>query len=276
MKRTFLLKRNALLSSASVSWGACALTFALVLFLVRLLAPNFFWHVFTPVFHSADALSARSHSFLQSFSDAAVLASRNEQLTNENAALASENQALSQKVANISALAGSPTSAHNSPTGILAGVVARPPESPYDTLVLAAGTNAGVTVGMEVFCNGGVPLGVISSVLADFSRATLFSMPGANTAGWVGRENLPVTISGAGAGAMNAITARSANVTTGDVVFVQGPGMLPIGVVTRIDSDLSSPSVTLRIQPALNLFSLSWVLIRDTGAELISATSSLL
>ena len=36
-------------------------------------------------------------------------------------------------------------------SGILAGVVARPPESPYDTLVLAAGKNAGVTLGMEVF-----------------------------------------------------------------------------------------------------------------------------
>jgi cell shape-determining protein MreC len=214
---------------------------------------------------------------LQSFGNAATLDSRNEQLMNENAALASENQTLFQKLANISALSGSQTVGKNVPTGILAGVVARPPESPYDTLVLAAGENEGVALGQEAFGAGGVPIGVVSSVLADFSRVTLFSAPGTNTVGWVGRTNLPLTIFGAGAGAMNATSARSAGIAVGDTVFVPGPGMLPIGTVTRIDSDPSSPSVTLRIQPALNLFSITWVLLRDTGAALlISATSTIL
>jgi len=259
MKKTFLLKRNALLSSANISWGTMALAFALIAFFVRVLAPNFFWYAFTPVFASADVLAARSHSFMQSFSDVAALASKNERLMRENAALASENQTLFKKVADISALSDVQE------TGILASVIARPPESPYDTLVLAAGANAGVTLGMEAFGAGGVPLGVVSSILADFSRVTLFSAPSMNTAGWVGSANLPLTISGTGAGAVNAVAARSANIAVGDTVFVPGPGMFPIGTVTRIDGGLSSPSVTLRIQPKLNLFSVSWVMLRDTG-----------
>lgn len=277
MKRTFLAKRNSILSSADTSWGVIALVCALIALIVRIFAPDFFWYAFTPVFRSADALATQSHLFLSSFGDTAALALRNEQLTNENAALANENQILSQKMTSIGALAYT-----SGEKGIIAGVVARPPESPYDILVLAAGKNAGVTLGMEVFGlptgkagNGGVPLGVISSVLADFSRATLFSAPSMSTAGWVGHANLPLTISGAGAGAMNAMVARSAGIMVGDTVFAPGPGMLPIGVVIRIDSDPSSPSVTLRIQPALNLFSISWVLLRDTGAALlISATST--
>jgi len=274
MKRTFLSKRNALLSSSSVSCGAVALVFALVVLAVRILAPNFFWFAFAPVFKSADALSAQSHSFLQSFRDAAELALRNEQLMNENAALSSENQALSQKVASILALSDSQTAGTNAPEGIIAGVVARPPESPYDMLIVAAGKNEGVTLGMEAFGSGGVPVGIVSSVLSDFSRITLFSSPGTNTSGWVGNAHIPLTIYGAGAGTMNAVTARSAGIVVDDVVFAPGPGMLPVGVVTRIDSDLSSPSVTLRIQPARNLFSISWVVLRDTGASLISATST--
>lgn len=271
MKKTFLAKRNALLSSADASWGSFALAFALIALLLRILAPNFFWQAFTPIFRSADALAARSHFFLNSFGDVAALASKNEQLANENAALANENQALSQKVAAMDSLG---------PAGVVAGVVARPPESPYDTLVLAGGKNAGIALGMEVFGNGGVPLGVISSVLADFSYATLFSAPGMNTAGWAGRAglsaqaDLPLTIVGAGAGAMNATAARSAGLAVGDTVFAPGPGALPIGVIARIDSDPSSPSVTLRIQPLLNLFSIAWVAVRDTGAALLESATS--
>jgi len=264
MKRTFLSKRNSLLSSANISWNIGVLAFALVILFIRLLTPNFFWYVFTPIFKSADALSSSSHSFIQSFNDTSALVSLNEQLTNENATLASENQALTQKMSSIGAF--------SSVAGILAGIVARPPESPYDVLVVAAGTNRGVVVGMEVFgppvgesSTGNVPLGVVTSTTADFSRVTLFSSSGMNTLGWVGHTNVSLTISGAGAGAMNAVVSRSAGIAAGDIVSVPGPGMLPIGVVTRVDSDISSPSVTLRIQPALNLFSLSWVLIRDTG-----------
>jgi len=163
---------------------------------------------------------------------------------------------------------------HTNQVGVVAGVVARPPESPYDSLVLAAGSNAGVALGMEAFGLGGVPIGVVSSILADFSRVTLFSAPGMNTAGWVGRAHLPLTIVGVGAGAMNAAAARPAGIAIGDTVFAPGPGMLPIGTVVRIDSDPSSPSVTLRIQPALNLFSVSWVTVRNTGAALLMSTTS--
>ena len=281
MKRTFLAKRNSFFSSANLSWGIAALVFALIVLGVRVLAPNFFWKIFTPVFQISDALDARSHSFLNNFSNAAALALKNEQLANENASLADENQILSKKLADISALSPSTSTGINNSkavsTGILAGVVARPPESPYDTLVLAAGLNEGVTGGMEAFGAGGVPIGIVSSVLNDFSRVTLFSAPGIDTSGWVGHTNLPITLFGTGAGTLIANVARSANITVGDVVFMPGPGMLPIGAVTRIDGDPSSPSVTLRIQPALNIFSISWVLLRDTGSGLFaSATSTLL
>ncbi len=263
MKKTFLAKRNALLSSASVSWGAAALTFSVLALLLRLLAPNLFLHTFAPAFSVADAIAAQSHRFFSSFSDAAALAAQNERLVSENAALIAENAALEQKAASVGALADSQRS-----SGILAGVISRPPESPYDTLVLAAGERAGVMLGQEAFGEGGVPLGVVSSVTADFSRVTLFSAPNVVTHGWVGNAHIPLSLFGAGAGAMSASLARAAGVAVGDTVFAPGPGMLPVGRVVRIDSDPSTTTVTLRIMPALNPFSLSWVQLRDVGAAL--------
>lgn len=265
MKKTFLAKRNALLSSTSMSWGVIACASVILALLLRLFAPNFFWQMFSPVFRWGDALAEKSHFILSSFGDTAALALHNEQLRNENAALANENQALLAKEVSISALSNFSTLEGKDTSKILAGVVARPPESPYDTLVLAAGEKVGVMLGQEAFGAGGVPIGVVSSVLADFSRVTLFSAPNTVMHGWVGRENLPLTIRGAGAGAMRASLARSANIAVGDTVFVPGPGALPIGSVTRIDNDPTAPGVVLHITPALNLFSITWVVLRDTG-----------
>ncbi|KKW46067.1 MAG: hypothetical protein UY97_C0011G0035 [Parcubacteria group bacterium GW2011_GWB1_57_6] len=267
MRRTFLAKRNALLSSTNISWGALALVLALFLLCLRLVAPNLFWSALAPVFRLSDAVAARSHVFFSSFGNAAALALQNETLRNTNAALALQNQALLQKIDGISGL-------QEEHTGIIAGITARPPASPYDTLVLAAGSADGVQNGMEVFAADGVPLGIISSVLEDFSRATLFSSPGMSVSGWVGRAHLPLAIKGAGAGAMNASVPRSAGIAAGDIVFAPGPGMLPIGTVVRIDSEPSSRSIILRILPAQNPFSIGWVLIRDTGTSFRAAVSS--
>ncbi len=269
MKRTFLAKRNSLLSSVGVSWGSLTLVAAILVLVFRLAVPNAFWHVFSPVFRGADALSAASHTFLSSFGDAAALVARNDQLTHENAALAADNQALLEKVKSLEAFGTSESATR----GIIAGVVARPPTSPYDTLVLGAGSDAGIVRGTAAFGPGGVPLGVVSSVLPDFSRVTLFSAPNMTVHGWVGHSQLPLTLTGSGAGTMQASLARSADVSVGDPVFVPGPGALPVGSVVRIDNDPSSPVVTLQIQPVLNLFSVTWVELRPTGAAFLDAFS---
>jgi len=276
MKKTFLAKRNSLLSGRNISWGAGALLVVLFISLIRFLAPNLFWQVFTPVFRVSDALAAESHTFLSSFGNAAELAALNEKKVSENAALANANQTLLQKVSDLESLLGTSATQREIP-GILVGVVARPPTSPYDTLVLASGKKKGVALGQEVFGESGMPIGIISAVQSDFSRATLFSASGMTMDGWVGHTSIPITLAGAGAGALQATIARAANIAVGDIVFVPGPGMLPIGSVVRIDSDPLSPGVTLRIQLASNPFETSWVMLRETGVEpLTFATSTAL
>ncbi|HVB19705.1 MAG TPA: rod shape-determining protein MreC [Candidatus Paceibacterota bacterium] len=278
MRRIFLAKRNALLTSSGVSLGAFALAVAAVFFCLRLLVPNLFWGIFSPVFRNADFIATESHRFFSNFNATGNLVLQNEKLLEENTALASENQTLLQKETMLDALLGTSATEKNTATGILAGIVAHPPESPYDTLVLSEGTHAGIAVGMEVFAKGGVPIGTVSSVTDTFSQVTLFSSPGMTITGWVGRANLPLTITGSGAGTMSASLARSAAVAVGDSVFAPGPGMRMIGSVVRIDSDPSSPSVVLRIMPVFNVFSASWVIVRAMGKGVFSfsqATSTL-
>lgn len=259
MRRTFSPKRNALFSSADLSWGAWALVLAVLLLVARLIAPDFFWRTMAPVLGSADALSARSHAFFSRFADASRLALENESLRSDNDTLRRTNEALEKNNDALSALGAQERD-------IIASVVARPPESPYDALVLAVGTEDGVALGMIAFAAPTVPIGTVSSVTEHFSRVTLFSAPGVSTAAWVGDENFPVTLLGQGSGAMRATLPRSAPVSVGDIVYAPGPSALPLGRVARIDEEASSPSLTLHLSSLANLFSTPWVALRDLGS----------
>lgn len=279
MRRTYLTRRsNALFTPESFSWGLVALGIVLMLLLVRFLAPNFFWSVFSPLYGGAAAVATASHMVVSSFSDVAELQKKNDELAAQYAALAVENRALGAKLKALSELVAAPSAAKSLSASVLAGVVARPPESPYDTLVLSGGSDAGIAAGMEVFGAGGVPLGVITSVLPQHAHAMLFSAPQAITHGWVGEAHTPLTIMGLGGGVMHATAARAAQVAVGDVVYAPGPGALPVGSVIRIDGDPAAPEVVLRITPAINIFSVTWVLVRDTGfggaTKALSATST--
>jgi cell shape-determining protein MreC len=250
-----------------MSWGAIALSAAIVCLLVRLLSPNFFWYALSPAFGASDTFAQAGHTLFGSFGNVASLTTRNEKLASDNAALANENETLRQKLEGVSGLVVEAK-------GVVAGVVARPPESPYDTLVLAAGSADGVALGMEVFGAGNVPLGTISSVSANFSRVMLFSAPGVSVLGWVGPKHAPVIVRGEGAGAVSASVPRAAEITVDDVVSLPGPGGFAFGTVVRVDSDPSSPSVTLRIVPSVSIFSVGWVTVRDTGKGLQGAFAS--
>lgn len=263
MKRTFLSRRNALFTYSSFSWGGAALAVAILALIVRLLLPNVFWFAVSPAFKLSDALASATGGLFAGFGNAAALAAKNEQLASENAALAAENHGLAEKASD-TALLGS---------GIPAGVVARPPSSPYDVLIVAAGSKAGVAPGMEAFGPGGVPIGIATGVLPDFTRVTLFTSPTMSFDAWVGAKKTAVALHGAGGGAFTTSLPRLTDIAEGDEVYVPAGGALPIGSVTKIDSDPSLPVITVHIQSALNLFSLTWIELRATGPAFVNSLS---
>lgn len=260
MRKTFLPKRSLFESLLALSWGGMVVGVALLALAVRLVLPNVFWTVTSPLFTASNALGGVSRTFLGSFNDAASLTLRVDRLMAETAALQNENATLKARLEAYGALGDRP--------GIIAGVVSRPPQSAYDTLVIAAGTREGVTVGMEAFAEGDVPVGVVDTVWENFARITLFSAPQRETAGWVGPHSTAITINGLGGGALSASAAAAANIVVGDLVYVPGPGALLLGRVRDVETSPSSSSVLIRIVPAVNLFNVTWVTVRETGVEL--------
>jgi cell shape-determining protein MreC len=263
MKKTFLAKRNAILSTTGVSLGAAIFAILALLVCVRFLAPNTFLHGVAPLYRAAQYLTEGGQGLLHGLKDGTALAARNEQLIFENQALAYENRILLEQIKDISGLSIVP-----SQKGIFAGVLMRPPESPYDTLVLSAGSADGAKIGMSVFGRGGVPIGTVSAVTEDFSRVTLFSAPDMRVHGWVGERRIPIELYGAGGGAVRATLPRAVEVVAGESVFAPGPGAIPFGTIVKIDDDPSSPEIELRIMTAANIFSLTWVHLREGGSTL--------
>lgn len=264
MKTTRWGRRNRGLSRGAW-WSVAVLAFALIFTLLRLLAPNLFLHALAPAFSLGNMLSTRMSSILADFADTRVLATKYASLESDNAVLSLENRTLKEKIRDLTALLGSGSREQN---GIVAGVLARPPIAAYDTLILSAGTSAGVRERMEAFGEGGLPLGVVSSVTADFSRVTLFSAPGVSAAAWVGSARIPITLTGVGAGAYTASVPRGAGIAAGDAVFLPGPGAIPVGSVIHVGGEASEVFATLFIHPVTNPFSITWVSLRDVGSAL--------
>lgn len=231
----------------------------LVLFFVlRSFVPGSITFLATPFWLTGNALTAGVGNTGTFFSDKESLASERDRLRTENAALASRYEVLAAREADLRVLLGARTEPEK---GILAGVLSRPPVSPYDMLIVDAGANAGIASGLRVLGAGGVPLGTVDSVSADSSRIMLYSTPQRETESWVSDARIPVTLIGEGSGAFSADVIRESGIKEGDLVYVAGQGALPIGTVVAVASDPSSPRTRIDIKPNLNPFSVTWVTV---------------
>ncbi|MES2994993.1 MAG: rod shape-determining protein MreC [Patescibacteria group bacterium] len=252
--QTALLKRGSALTIGIV------LGVVVLLFILRTVFPGVLTALAAPFWSAGNALTGGAGDFASIFGDKAILTQERDTLARENASLREQNAVLTARVADLTQLLGGRPEASNS---ILAGVMARPPVSPYDTLVLDAGERAGVRIGASVQGAGGIPLGTIESLADNSSRVLLYSAPGRVTQGWVGENRAPISLEGAGAGAFRTSVPRENAVVVGESVYVAGPGALPIGTVVRVETDPSSPRAVVHIKPVAHLFSTTWVTVSE-------------
>jgi len=226
--------------------------------ILRVFMPGVIVAVAKPFWLSGTVLTAGVGNAGSLFSDKITLARELEAMLAENAALKAANATQEARIQDLQQLLGGRTEPE---AGVVAGVLARPPVSPYDILIIDAGSDQGVVEGSRVLGPGGMPVGVIESVTARSARALLYSTPGHETESWIGDARIPVTLMGEGTGALSAIVSREAGIIVGDRVYASGPGALAVGTVISVDNDPSSPRSSVDIRPLQNPFSLTWVTI---------------
>jgi cell shape-determining protein MreC len=247
MKTQYFRRPKAALSPRqSIVAGAIVFLF-FILLVLRVFFPGAFTALMSPLWGVGTFFTEATRS-KDSKED---LAARVALLEAENETLRNENRLLREN-------AGEDTVPYAN--GVTAGVIARPPLSPYDVLIVNKGSGDGVYEGMQAYANG-IPVGTVESVSGGSARVALYSSSGRAIEGWVGEERIPITLAGLGGGAFSADLPRDSGVVEGATVFITGAGALPVGVVARIESHPSSPRSIVHLRPAANPFTITSVTI---------------
>ncbi|NOY35735.1 MAG: rod shape-determining protein MreC [bacterium] len=142
---------------------------------------------------------------------------------------------------------------------IAAAILSRPPRSPYDTLILDAGSKDGVEKGMEAAAYGDILVGYVSEVFPSTSKVRMISFPGEETTVALGESGVAVAASGRGGGNLEIILPRAVEVKIGERVATLGVNSLVIGIVEKIQVNPADPFQKILFRLPLNLQELKYI-----------------
>ncbi len=146
---------------------------------------------------------------------------------------------------------------------ILAGVIMRPPGSPYDTLMIDGGKDVGVVAGEYASAGGTSLIGVVDQVYATTARVVLFSSPtqvhNALLQETTTHALLPVVVEGQGGGSLKAEVPTQTMVLVGDSVVFPGIREGLVGIVSAVESKPGESFETLYLHFSANPLQLKYV-----------------
>ncbi len=144
---------------------------------------------------------------------------------------------------------------------VLAGVVKKPPFTPYDTYALDAGRDAGIEIGDIALFSEYVVLGLVTRVTQSSAKLDLFSSPGRTTVVEVNGVNLEAQ--GQGGGTMHVDVPRDFEVTKGEAIKLPGYELLVVGEVVEILQKPQDSFKRLVVTTPVNIYAVPVVSIVD-------------
>ncbi len=142
---------------------------------------------------------------------------------------------------------------------VLATILVKPPQTPYDMLTLDIGTDHNVKVGDKVIANGNVYIGEISEVLPKMSKAFLYSSPGRKLSVVLGAGSVTAEAVGIGGGNFNILLPREVEVKEGDVIVIPAINSNVFGIVEQVNFKDKDSFQTVLFKSPVNVSELSFV-----------------
>lgn len=124
---------------------------------------------------------------------------------------------------------------------IVAGVIGRPPATPYDVVVLDRGSRDGIAKNAPVFYGDGKALGYIHRVFEHASLVTLLSSPQVETSVYVFGPDVFATAIGQGGGVIRVSVPQGLPVSEGNVVVTPSLEGGVLGDIERVESNPTEP-----------------------------------
>lgn len=230
---------------------------------------GFIWQVFKPLALARDWTT-------QSLASVGAALSSNQTLIDKNNSLSEQLQEAQQKVIDRDTLYQEnillKTRYGRTDAGVqnavLAGIIARPPQLPYDMLIVDAGSNNNLHVG-DIVSVGSAVIGTVSEIYPTTARIELFSLSGKEVNGMLG--GVAITTEGQGGGSMMVKLPVGIPVAIGDTVSLSNIGGGVFGIVTEVCAPTSSAIKTVYIKLPVNLFTIKFIMV-DTGKNHVFIT----
>ncbi len=144
---------------------------------------------------------------------------------------------------------------------IIATILAKPNRTPYDTLVLDIGSDAGIRNDAVVYAGGEIAIGRIGEVSARTSKVVLYSTPDEKITARLEDKNIDVELIGRGGGNFEISIPRDVVVPEGARILL--PSITPtiIATVVKTISDERDPFQKILLQSPVNIQELNYVYI---------------
>lgn len=154
-----------------------------------------------------------------------------------------------------------------------AGILLRPPETPYDSLVIDAGQESGIRKGDKVYAYGALALGTVEEVGPRRARVTLYSSPGVSTSADILQATTSVSVSLIGQGGGNFIVQlpRGAIAATNSPIALPGITSSLVALVGALRSKAADSFETALAKSPVNIRELRTVEIAPASATSTSA-----
>ncbi len=144
---------------------------------------------------------------------------------------------------------------------ILAAVLEKPFLSPYDTLVIDAGTSDAVSVGDKILADSSTFIGYVSEVFGDKSKVILYSSPGEKIKVLIGNDNIEKEAEGAGGGNFVAEVPKESGIKEGDTIIIPSISPNIFGVVEKVNFKETDSLERVLFKNPINISELKWVLV---------------
>jgi rod shape-determining protein MreC len=145
---------------------------------------------------------------------------------------------------------------------VLSAILAKPNQTPYDTLIIDRGTDDGLKPDDLVFAGGNILVGSIESVEKKTSKVIMFSTPGNISQVIYGNTGKYFNAQGLGNGTIEVDVSRELEVSIGDMFFYPGLDGILIGVAKKVDFDPRDAFRTVIIKSPINIQEERWVEVK--------------
>lgn len=235
-----------------------ACIFALSSFLFPRFNRTIGYGISQPIWILRDKTLAGLHSIGSFFSSKSSLIKENAELKDQNMSLQLQTQDYQNILNENQELKGM---AGGSKERILARILSKPPYSPFDTLVIQAGSAEGIAPGNKIYLSDTIVIGVVTDVTIHTSLVTLFSSSDQKITGEDVRTGVSYEIVGRGGSNLSITVPKEADILWGDTIVYPGISPEVIGTVYYIDTNSQTSFKTAYLRVPANISTSKWVFV---------------